>query len=218
MSLSAQTLINKFNLNTPNLTPLDLTNGRFKVLGVKTPDNKWSPVFIWQMTVAEMEGWGVAGQTVCHNIMLDGDGKPMLADELRRLGMSLRYGWNGSNSDLSAPFEKVWPEPVGNFALGNGGVYWVEIDSPLGLSDQVDGVTLQNPYDVVDPNGHHVTVIVWQFIYVIHAPTVVLPPVTPEIGYATIKRQSIADVLAGIDAQIAALTLARREIAGWLGK
>lgn len=83
--------------------------------------------------------------------------------------------------------------------------------------DLVSGITLQNPADEADPNGHHVSVIAWQFRSAIDIPPVVMPPVT-EVGYATIKRQSIADVLAGIDAQIAALTEVRREIAGWLGK
>lgn len=212
MALDSAELIAQYHLDAPNLRLQNYTNGRITVLAAKT-NPRWVPVLIWQMTVAEMIEWGVAGQTACFNVLLDGNGLPVGSATAQASGLSLRYGW--SNETKSAPFEKIWPEPQGNFVMGAGGDYWVEIAGYGVFSDLVSGITLQNPADEADPNGHHVSVIAWQFRSAIDIPPVVMPPVT-EVGYATIKRQSIANTLAGIDAQIVSLTEVRREIAGWL--
>lgn len=212
MALDSAELIAQYHLDAPNLRLQNYTNGRITVLAAKT-NPRWVPVLIWQMTVAEMIEWGVAGQTACFNVLLDGNGSLVELSTAQASGLSLRYGWDKEMKH--APFEKAKPEPIGNFVMGAGGEYWAEVAGVGVVSDMVSGVTLHNPNDQADPNGHHVSVIAWQFRTAIDIPPVVMPPAT-EVGYATIKRQSIANVLAGIDAQIVSLTEVRREIAGWL--
>lgn len=209
MALDSAELIAQYHLDAPNLRLQNYTNGRITVLAAKT-NPRWVPVLIWQMTVAEMIEWGVAGQTACFNVLLDGNGSLVELSAAQASGLSLRYGWDKETKH--APFEKAKPEPIGNFVMGAGGEYWAEVAGVGVVSDMVSGVTLHNPNDQADPWAHHVTVIAWQFQGE-QQPV----PIT-EVGYATIKRQSIANVLAGIDAQIVSLTEVRREIAGWLQK
>lgn len=215
MALDSQAVLDKYNLNQPNMPLRNLTAGRVDVQPVVAAV-RWLPVLIWQLTIAEMIELGVAGQTVCFHIVLDVDGKPIATDDLRRLNTSLRYGWDNGETH-NTPFEKPWPEPSANFAMGNGGRYWAEIESPLAASARVYGISLHNPDDRIDPNAHHVTVVVWQRhtgdVIVIADPPPTMPPVA---GYKTIKTQAINDHLAALDAQIAGLTAMRRKVASWL--
>ena len=213
MALDSRTVIDRFHLTVPNLRLQNLDAPRINVETVQSVA-KWTPVLIWQLTVAEMVMMGVAGQTACFNIVLDENGLPANVVELRAAGLSVRYGYDTFTE--TAQFEKVWPEPQTNFAMGMGGRYWCQIDGLGGNTDRVYGVTLRNPADVDDPNGHHATVIVWQFQKAIGVP--ITEPDKPASGYTLVKLQKINEQLIAIDAQIAALTLARREIAGWLEK
>ena len=72
----------------------------------------------------------------------------------------IRYGIEGQPGQTLA-FEKQYPEPLGNFVMGAGGRFWVEIEDDMYSSDTVTGITLQNPDDT-DPLAHHTTVIGFQ--------------------------------------------------------
>lgn len=208
MSLNTQAIINTFHLNMPDLQLRNLASPRIAVEVIEA-SRKWSPVFIWQMTVAEMVTLGVAGQTVCFHIMLDSSGLPMSADVLRAGRMAVRYGFD--NQASKAQFEKVWPEPPTNFTMGMGGKYWTEICGPNVQSDRVVDITLQNPADMEDPNGHHVAVIAWQF----QAGNVVTKPIPPAQGYSLVRQGDIDTMLGRLDVQLNELRAMRQEVASW---
>lgn len=124
----------------------------------------WQCVCTWQMTISEMKARGVEGQSNCYVIALDEQGEPLRASDLALY--YIRHGWEGMRPDEvtdPAPFEKQWPEPPGNIPLFHGATYWLEIGAKNNdvMSDRVYGITATNPSDS-DPNGHHVSVVVFQ--------------------------------------------------------
>lgn len=169
------------NFNRPN-NPLLNRSHRIQVQSVAVA-KRWTPVFIWQMNKQEMEREGVQGQTACFNALLSTQGPPVWEGKIDDdSGLSLRYGWG--NETFTSRFEKSWPEPPGNFVMGAGASYWVEIADDEGIpSDRVTGVTLANPDDT-DPFAHHTALIVWQ-LQDDDVPMVVDP--RPDGGCATIS-------------------------------
>lgn len=207
MSLDSQAVLNEFGLLAPNLPRSPYKN----VLRCAALD-RWVPVLVWKMTTAEMAAWGVAGQTCCFQIFIDRAGKPITnPDELRRV-VEVSYNWRANDPHI-APIEKVWPEPPANFAMGFGGKYTVSVSK---ASDIVHEITLPYPADKDDPNGHHATVIVWQWQV---ADAVVEPvqpePAKPAHGYALVKLAALDEMLSSIDAHINALRAMRQEVASW---
>ncbi len=119
----------------------------------------WRAVKIWTMTTEEMRRFGVEGQTACFVVLLDQEGQ-VIRNASSSHVTAIRYGIEGQFARMS-PFEKQYPEPLGNFVMGAGGRFWVEIEDDMYSSDMVTGITLQNPDDT-DPLAHHTTVIVFQ--------------------------------------------------------
>lgn len=157
---------------------------------------KWTPVFIWPMTVAEMEREGVSRQQVCFHALLSIIGTPIwdgVVDD--NMGLWIRSGWSGMRPEEMPPlgkFEKRWPEPPGNVAMYPNAEYWFEIaDQAKTPSDRVTGVTLTNPDDGADRFAHHAWLIVWQLQR--STPTIVVPPVRADGGYATVPIAKLRD-------------------------
>lgn len=117
----------------------------------------WRAVKIWTMTTEEMRRFGVEGQTACFVVLLGLDGQIFRGVSHTT---AIRYGIEGQPGQVSL-FEKQYPEPLGNFVMGAGGSFWVEIEDDMFSSDTVTGITLQNPDDT-DPLAHHTTVIAFQ--------------------------------------------------------
>ena len=117
----------------------------------------WRAVKVWTMTAEEMRRFGVEGQTACFVVLLSLDGQILRGVSNTT---AIRYGVEGQPGHMS-PFEKKYPEPLGNFVMGAGGRFWAEIEDDMYSSDTVTGITLQNPDDT-DPLAHHTTVVVFQ--------------------------------------------------------
>ena len=133
------------------------THHRLQAIPSSIASWHWRAVEIWTMTAEEMRRFGVEGQTACFVVLLDNEGRV-----IRGVGNTtvIRYGIEGQPGQTLV-FEKQYPEPLGNFVMGAGGRFWVEIEDDMYSSDTVTGITLQNPDDT-DPLAHHTTVIVFQ--------------------------------------------------------
>ena len=133
------------------------THHRLQVTASPLDSWHWRAVKVWTMTAEEMRRFWVEGQTACFVVLLDQEGQV-----IRGVGntTAIRYGIEGQFTRMS-PFEKQYPEPLGNFVMGAGGRFWVEIEDDLYSSDTVTGITLQNPDDT-DPLAHHTTVVAFQ--------------------------------------------------------
>lgn len=157
---------------------------------------KWTPVFIWPLTVAEMVREGVSGQQVCFHALLSVIGTPIWEGPVDdSMGLGIRFGWDGMRTEETptlGQFEKRWPEPPGNVAMYPGAEYWFEIaDQAKTPSDRVTKVTLTNPDDGADQFAHHAWLIVWQLQR--STPAIVVPPVRPDSGYATVPVAKLRD-------------------------
>lgn len=149
---------------------------------------KWTPVFIWSMSLQEMEKAGVQGQQVCFVMLLSKIGTPIWSGRVDDdCGLKLRIGWEGMRAEETpglVRFEKPFPEPPANFAMYPGAKYWVEVVDEDGTpSDRVVGITLANEADV-DPFAHHACLVVFQLQE--QKQTIIAPPVRPDGGYATV--------------------------------
>jgi len=133
------------------------THHRLQVTASPLDSWHWRAVKVWTMTAEEMRRFWVEGQTACFVVLLDQEGRV-----IRGVGNTtvIRYGIEGQPGQISL-FEKQYPEPLGNFVMGAGGEFSVEIEDDVYSSDTVTGITLQNPDDT-DPLAHHTTVIVFQ--------------------------------------------------------
>lgn len=162
MTLNIQPLIS--GLNHPN-NVLENRSSRIEVEPV-AGDLKWTPVFIWHMTVAEMRAQDVDGQATIFVALLTATGAPLWNSPITNdLGLSIRHGWNemqASEQPENKPFEKPFPEPPGNVAMFSNAEYWVEVADPALPSDRVTGITLSNPDDGVEPFAHHSCLVVFQ--------------------------------------------------------
>lgn len=149
---------------------------------------KWTPVFIWSMSLQEMEKAGVQGQQVCFVMLLSKIGTPIWSGRVDDdCGLKLRIGWEGMRAEETPGlirFEKAFPEPPANFAMYAGAKYWVEVVDEDGTpSDRVVGIRLANEADV-DPFAHHACLVVFQLQDLAHS--IVVPQVRPDGGYATV--------------------------------
>lgn len=149
---------------------------------------KWTPIFIWPLSLQEMEKAGVQGQQVCFVVLLSKAGTPIWDGRIEDdYGLKMRIGWEGMQAEETPGlirFEKAFPEPAGNFAMYPGAKYWVEVVDDDGTpSDRVMGITLANEADV-DPFAHHACLVVFQLQE--QKQTIVAPQVRPDGGYATV--------------------------------
>ena len=133
------------------------THHRLQVTASPLDSWHWRAVKIWTMTAEEMRRFGVEGQTACFVVLLSLDGQIFRGVSHTTV---IRYGIEGQPGQVSL-FEKQYPEPLGNFVMGAGGRFWIEIEDDLYSSDTVTGITLQNPDDT-DPLAHHTTVVAFQ--------------------------------------------------------
>lgn len=133
------------------------THPRLQIIPSPLASWHWRTVKVWTMTTEEMRRFGVEGQTACFVVLLSLDGQILRGVSHTT---AIRYGVEGQFMRMS-PFEKQYPEPLGNFVMGAGGEFSVEIEDDMYSSDTVTGITLQNPDDT-DPLAHHTTVIVFQ--------------------------------------------------------
>lgn len=149
---------------------------------------KWTPVFIWQMSLQEMEKAGVQGQQVCFVVLLSKSGTPIWDGRIEdEYGLNFRIGWEGMRAEETPGlmrFEKAFPEPAGNFAMYPGAKYWVEVVDKDGTpSDRVVGIKLANEADV-DPFAHHACLVVFQLQEL--RQTIIAPSLRTDGGYATV--------------------------------
>lgn len=156
-------------------------------------DQKWTPVFIWSMSLQEMEKAGVQGQQVCFVVLLSKIGTPIWSGRVDDdCGLKLRMGWEGMRAEETPPlvrFEKTFPEPPANFAMYPGAKYWVEVVDDDGTpSDRVTGITLANEADV-DAFAHHACLVVFQLQE--FKQVIVAPQIRPDGGYATVPLEKI---------------------------
>lgn len=158
-------------------------------------EQKWTPVFVWSMSLQEMEKAGVQGQQVCFVVLLSKAGTPIWDGRIEDdYGLKMRIGWEGMRAEETPGlirFEKPFPEPAGNFAMYPGAKYWVEVVDDDGTpSDRVVGITLANEADV-DAFAHHACLVVFQLQE--QQQTIIAPALRPDGGYATVPIAKLRD-------------------------